>query len=372
MKILRTPDACFDRIKDYPFAPNYTAIRTADGSELRIHHLDEGPKTGSIVLCMHGQPAWSYLYRKMIPLLTSAGLRVIAPDLPGFGKSDKPAAREDYTYQSQVDWMNAWLSANDFKGLTLFGQDWGGAIGLRLVADQPDRFDRVVISNTGLPLPTELPDPVTQDVRAFLDSSRIPSLVEMGRALADMKGGNRAMQFAHWQKYCWGTEDLPTGLLMYIGTSHTSRLETGVQLALSRLGLGKIAKSPLRAAYDAPYPDPSFKMGPRAMPMRVPTLPTDPSMEAQWKAWAFFRSFEKPFLCAFSDGDPITRDGDSAFIDVVPGAKGQPHRIIKGGGHFIQEDAPEELSQTIVDFVRSASAEPFQPTQLPPAHETKP
>lgn len=353
MKVLRTPEERFTGLDGYPFEPHYTVVPTGDGGELRVHHVDEGPRDAPAVLCVHGQPAWSYLYRKMIPLLTQAGLRVIAPDLPGFGKSDKPASREDYTYQRQVDWMNAWLNANDFSGLTLFGQDWGGAIGLRAVADQPARFDRVVISNTGLPLPTELPEAIVREVRAFLADPRTPSLIEMGRALADMKGDNRAMKFAHWQKFCWGTEDLPVGVLMFMGTSDSSRLSNAISLGLNKLGLGKIATSPLVKAYDAPFPEPAYKMGPRAMPMRVPTMSSDPSMDAQRKAWDFFRTFNKPFLCAFSDGDPITRGGDAPFIEQVPGAKGQPHKTIPGGGHFIQEDAPEAVSQTIIDFVRT-------------------
>ena len=148
MRILRTPDTCFDGLKDYPFEPNYTQITTDDGSALRIHHLDEGARDGDLVLCLHGQPVWSYLYRKMVPYLTQSGLRVIAPDLPGYGKSDKPAAREDYSYERQVEWMGQWLEENDFNNITVFGQDWGGLIGLRLVANHPDRFARVVISNT--------------------------------------------------------------------------------------------------------------------------------------------------------------------------------------------------------------------------------
>mgnify|MGYP006248422829 FL=1 len=151
MKILRTPDDSFKNLKDYPFEPNYTIIKTEDGSDLRIHHIDEGPKDGPVLLAMHGQPVWSYLYSRMIPFLTEAGIRVIAPDLPGYGKSDKPALREDYSYQKQVDWMTDWLVANDFKNVTFFGQDWGGLIGLRLVANEPDRFDKVSMGNTGLP-----------------------------------------------------------------------------------------------------------------------------------------------------------------------------------------------------------------------------
>lgn len=357
MKILRTPDSCFADLKDYPFTPNYSTIKTADGSDLRIHHIDEGPAEGPVVLCLHGQPAWSYLYRKMIPILTGAGLRVIAPDLPGYGKSDKPAAREDYSYQNQVDWMNAWLIENDFRGLTFFGQDWGGMIGLRLVADQPERFDRVVISNTGLPLPTDQPESLVAEVKAFKANPHVPSLLEMARALAQMSGSNRPLKFAHWQKFCWGTEDLPIDVLMFMGTSRDSRLSNALSLGLRKLGMGKIVNSPVAKAYAAPYPDPSFKMGPRAMPSHVPTLSDDPSIVAQERAWEVLRSFEKPFLCAFSDSDPISRGGDASFIESVPGAKGQPHRTISDARHFVQEDAPEELSQTIIEFVLGNRAE---------------
>ena len=162
MQILRTPDERFVGLADYPFAPCYTTIKTHDGADLRIHHLDEGPLDGPIVLLMHGQPVWSYLYRHVIPHLTNAGMRVIAPDLVGYGKSDKPAALEDYSYQRQVEWMGDWLEANDFSDITFFGQDWGGLVGLRLVVNHPDRFARVVISNTGLPYNPDVPAEVVQ------------------------------------------------------------------------------------------------------------------------------------------------------------------------------------------------------------------
>ncbi len=357
MIILRTPDACFVGLEGFPFAPHYTTIRTADGSDLRIHHVDEGPRNAPIVLCMHGEPAWSYLYRKMIPLLTAAGLRVIAPDLPGFGKSDKPAEREDYTYQSQVDWMNAWLVANDFRGMTFFGQDWGGAIGLRMVADHPDRFDRVVVSNTGLLLPPEdASEEELRAVEALKASPRTPTLIEMGRALQGMSGGSKLVKFATWQKFAWETEDFPVGVLMYFGTSRGSRLSSAIAMGLRKIGMGKIARSPLVKAYEAPYPDARYKMGVRAMPSRVPLLPGDPSTEAQHKAWSVFERFEKPFLCAFSDDDPITATQATVFKERVPGAKGQPHTTISNGGHFVQENAPEELSKTIIDFIKATPA----------------
>lgn len=357
MKILRTPDKCFVDLEGFPFEPHYTKIYTSDGSELRIHHVDEGPLTGPIVLCMHGEPAWSYIYRKMIPLLTAAGLRVIAPDLPGFGKSDKPANLEDYSYQNQVDWMNAWLLANNLRGMTFFGQDWGGAIGLRMVADHPDRFDRVVVSNTGLFLsPEDIPEEEIRAVEALMASSRTPTLIEMGRALQGMTGGSKLLKFATWQKFAWETIDFPVGILMYFGTSHDSRLSNAINLGLHKLGLGKIARSPVVKAYEAPYPDVSYKMGARAMPRCVPLLPGDPSTDAQLKAWSVFEAFEKPFLCAFTDDDPITATQADEFKKRVPGAKAQPHTTISGGGHFVQENAPKELSKAIIEFIRSTSS----------------
>ena len=203
MKILRTPDSCFEGLTDYPFEPHYTTIKTHDGQDLRIHHIDEGPRDGAIVLCIHGQPVWSYLYRKMIPYLTAAGLRVICPDLVGYGKSDKPAAREDYTYERQVEWMGAWLEQNNFSGVTFFGQDWGGLIGLRLVAAHPERFDNVVIGNTGLPYNPDVPQAMVDEVEDYRANAPTPTLFGMSKALRslswDGKAPNPARIFAVWQ-----------------------------------------------------------------------------------------------------------------------------------------------------------------------------
>jgi len=352
MKILRTPDACFSDLADYPFAPHYTNITTQDGSELRIHHLDEGPKDGPIVLCMHGQPVWSYLYRKMVPYLVNAGMRVLAPDLPGYGKSDKPAQLEDYSYQHQVDWMGQWLVTNDFKGLTLFCQDWGGLIGLRLVVNHPDRFDRVVIANTGLPYNPDLPEEVVKEVEAFRAHAPTPSLLEMQTALSQMEG-SAANKFAYWQKFCWETPDLPVGFMMSMTMEKRSNLAKAMLLLLHKLGLDHWVQSKLAKAYAAPFPDPSYKMAVRAMPSQVPTLPTDPSLEAQRQAWEFFETFDKPFLCAFADNDPVTKGLDAQFLEKVPGTRGLPHTIIKGGGHFVQENSPQQVSQVIIDLIRS-------------------
>ena len=352
MKLLRTPDECFANLKDYPFEPNYTTIQTEDGSDLRIHHLDEGSKDGPLVLCMHGQPVWSYLYRKMIPLLVKEGMRVIVPDLPGYGKSDKPAAREDYSYQRQVDWMGQWLAQNDFSNITFFGQDWGGLIGLRLVVDQEVRFDRVVISNTGLPYSPDVDESTIAKVNEFRTNAKTPSLPEMQKALRDMQK-EPPIQFAYWQKFCWETEDLPIGFMMSMSMEKRSMPGMALRFVLQKMGLDSLMQSDLAKGYAAPFPDPSYKMGPRAMPSHVPTIPDD-SLEAQARAWDFFAKFEKPFVCAFADNDPVSAGAGDRFKAEVPGAQGREHPTIKGGGHFVQENAPQQVVNEIVSLIRSA------------------
>ncbi len=351
MKILRTPDARFENLADYPFAPRYTTIKAHDGQDLRIHHVDEGPADGPLVLCMHGQPVWSYLYRKMIPRLTAAGMRVVAPDLVGYGKSDKPGAREDYSYERQVEWFGAWLEQNAFSGITFFGQDWGGLIGLRLVVSHAHRFDRIVISNTGLPYNPDVADEVVREVEDFRANAATPSLVQMQRALAGM-GENPATRFAYWQKFCWETEDLPIGFMMSMMMESRSNLMRAIKFLLHSVGLRSPFPTPLARAYDAPFPDPGYKMGPRAMPSQVPTLPTSPSLEQQRQAWAFFEQWEKPFLCAFADNDPVTAGLQADFRERVPGAQGLQHITIQGGGHFVQERAPDQAAQAIIDLIR--------------------
>ena len=340
METLRTPDARFENLPGYPFQPVYTEVPDGEGGTLRIHHVDEGPRDGPVVLCMHGQPTWSYLYRLMIPLLNDAGLRVIAPDLVGYGRSDKPAALEDYSYQRQVDWMTAWMKANDLGSLTFFGQDWGGLIGLRMVAENPERFDRVVISNTGLPIPIGVPEEVSETVRRFREEAPPVTLPEVMAQVSKLPSGDgtpghMATHFAYWQKWCWETEDLPVGM------------------AVVGIIDGRTATPEEAAAYDAPFPDPSYKMGPRAMPSQVPTLSDDPSVEANVRAMEAFGKWEKPFLTAFTDNDPVSAGIGETFQKLVPGAQGQPHTSIHGGGHFVQEGRAAELSKIIADFVKA-------------------
>src|SRR6266516_3348661 len=293
MEILRTADERFGDLPGYGFEPHYVEV---DG--LRIHYVDEGPGDGEPVLMMHGEPSWSYLYRKMIPVITAAGYRAVAPDLVGFGRSDKPGRREDYTYQRHVDWMKGWLEAVDLRHITLVCQDWGGLIGLRLAASHQERFDRVVAANTGLP---------TGD-----------------RPLGEA--------FLRWQGYSQTTPNFHAGGIVKGG-------------CVSELSPEMVA------AYDAPFPDDRYKAGARQFPLLVPTSPDDPSAVPNRKAWEVLARWEKPFLTAFSDSDPIMRGGDCVFQKGIPGAKWEPHTTIVCGGHVLQEDKGEELAQVVVDFM---------------------
>ncbi len=298
MQILRTPDTRFADLKDYPFAPHYAEIGDTMGGTLRLHYLDEGPRDAAPVLLMHGEPTWSYLYRQMIPVLTAAGHRVVAPDLVGFGKSDKPAARTDYTYARHVAWMTDWLTRVDLQGITLVCQDWGGLIGLRLVAAMPDRFARVVTANTALPT------------------------------------GDRPMSaaFAAWRAFSQEVPDFRAGRIVHGGTTKKIGPED-------------------QAAYDAPFPDESFKAGARAFPMLVPDSPDDPEAPANRAAWEVLSRFDRPWLTAFGADDKIMAGVDRVFQTRIPGAAGQPHVTLPDAGHFLQEDVGPDLARIVADFI---------------------
>jgi haloalkane dehalogenase len=305
MQILRTPDEQFRDLADYPFEPHYVEVDAGDGSgdRLRVHYVDEpgaeGKATSETVLLMHGEPSWSYLYRHMIPVLTAAGHRCVAPDLIGFGRSDKPTPRAEYTYQRHVDWMrDALFDQLDLAGLTFVGQDWGGLIGLRLVAEHPERFSRAVAANTFLPT-----------------GDRDP-----GEA------------FKAWREYSQTTPDFHVGGIV----------KGGCRTELSEAVI---------AAYDAPFPDDSYKEGARQFPLLVPASPDDPAAEPNRKAWESLQAFDKPFLCAFSDKDPITAGADRVLKQQIPGATGQAHTTIEGGGHFLQEDRGVELATVVNTFI---------------------
>jgi haloalkane dehalogenase len=296
MDYLRTPDDRFADLPGYAFAPRYVELDAATG--LRMHYLDEGPRDGRIVLCLHGEPSWSFLYRTMIPELAGAGLRVVAPDLVGFGRSDKPTARDAYTYAGHVGWVAQLLAALDLRDVTLFCQDWGGLIGLRLVAEHTDRFARVVASNTFLPTGDQkMPD-----------------------------------AFFAWQTFSQTVPELAVG-----------RIVAG--------GCARPVAPEVVAGYDAPYPDERYKAGARQFPMLVPARPDDPAAPANRAAWDRLRAFDRPFLTAFGDSDPITRGADALLQAAIPGAKGQPHVTVARAGHFSQEDAGPELAAIVARFV---------------------
>jgi len=294
MEALRTPDERFKGLPGYPFAPQYAEV-----AGMRMHYLDEGPRDAEVVLMLHGEPSWSYLYRKMIPVVTAAGLRAVAPDLFGFGRSDKPVDQDDYTYQFHVGAIAALIEKLDLRRVTLVGQDWGGLIGLRVAAEHPERFSRIVAANTFLPTGDNPP----------------------GEA------------FLRWQEFSQKAPQLHIGNIVKGGC----RTDVPPEVV---------------AAYDAPFPDDRYKAGARKFPLLVPTRPDDPASAANREAWDVLRAWTKPFLCAFSDEDPITRGADRAFQASVPGTQGQPHTTIKGGGHFLQEDRGEELAGVIVDFIQ--------------------
>jgi haloalkane dehalogenase len=297
MDVLRTPDARFEGLPDWPYAPRYHEITDADGTRLRMHYVDEGPRDGALVLVMHGEPSWAYLYRHIIAGLVAKGHRVLAPDLIGFGRSDKPASRTDYTYERHVDWMSQWLTGLDLTGITLFCQDWGGLIGLRLVAAFPERFAGVVAGNTFLPVGAGM----TDGFKAWLDfSQRVP--------------------------------ELPVGFIVNGGSG---RNLTDAEVA----------------AYDAPFPDESYKEGARQFPALVPVTPEHASVAENKAAWEVLERFDKPFVTAFSDGDAVTRGMDVPLQERIPGAKGQPH-VTLSGGHFLQEDSPQGIVDVVDALIR--------------------
>jgi haloalkane dehalogenase len=304
VRLLRTPDDRFDNLPDFDYQPRYADIPDPLGGTIRVAYVESGPADGPPVLLLHGEPSWSFLYRKMLPVLAAAGLRAIAPDLVGFGRSDKPGNMIDHSYARHVEWMRALaFDALDLNGVTLFGQDWGGLIGLRLVAEHPERFAGVVASNTGLPTGDH---DMPKIWWAFHDAVEKAQILDVGRSVK--AGCKRGL-----------TDDV-------------------------------------RAAYDAPFPNEMYKAGPRAMPGLVPTRPDDPASEANRAAWSKLTELDIPFLCAFADSDPITAAMGPILQRSIKGAAGREHPTIANAGHFVQEDAGEELAAVIASFVRSGSA----------------
>ncbi|HWJ98221.1 MAG TPA: haloalkane dehalogenase [Acidimicrobiales bacterium] len=303
MDAVRTPDDRFSGLPGWGFEPRYVEIDDGEGGSLRVHYVDEGPGDAPPVLLLHGEPSWGYLYRHMIPVLSAAGHRCIVPDLIGFGRSDKPTRQDDHTYARHVEWMRqALFDRLDLTGITFFGQDWGGLIGLRLVAEHPERYARVAVGNTGL------------------------------------STGDRPLgeAFLAWQRFARTTEVFPVGAIVDGGC--TSALAPEVI-----------------AGYDAPFPDDAFLAGPRVLPSLVPTTPDDPASAANRAAWEALGRFDQPFLCTFSDADPITKGGERPFLKLVPGTAGQAHTTIEGGGHFLQEDRGPELAAVLIGFIASTA-----------------
>jgi haloalkane dehalogenase len=290
--VLRTPDERFEGLQSFDFEPHYHHVLG-----YRVHYLDEGPRDADPILLLHGEPTWCYLYRKMIPPLVAAGHRCIAPDLIGFGRSDKPVALETHTYALHVAVMTELVQSLDLTNCTFFGQDWGGLIGLRVVAENPDRFSRVVVSNTGLPT-----------------------------------GDKVSEAFQQWQ-------------------AMSKKMIEKQQFDVGRMMSAMIGDAEIEVAYDAPFPTIQYKAGPLIMPQLVPSSPQDPARDANLQAWQVFANWRKPFLTAFGDSDPITSGGDKIFQRSIPGAQGQPHTTIKDAGHFIQETHAEPLAQIINEFI---------------------
>lgn len=301
MRVLRTPEARFSELPDFDYPPGYAEVPDHEGGSLRMAYVEAGPEDGPVVLLLHGEPSWSFLYRHVMSALASAGLRAVAPDLVGFGRSDKPGRKSDHSYARHVDWVRSLaFDVLNLRKVTLVGQDWGGLIGLRLLAEHPERFAGAVASNTGLPTGDhDMPDVWWQFRRAVEKASSL----DVGRFV-----------------------------------------QSGCRTTLAE---------EVRAAYDAPFPDENYKAGPRAMPALVPTRPDDPATEANRAAWRTLRGSTHPFLVAFSDGDPITADMAPILRRSFPGAAGLDHPTVSGAGHFLQEDAGERLGEIVAGFALS-------------------
>lgn len=300
MEAYRTPDAAFDQLPDFGWEPGYAEVADPDGGTLRMAYIDAGPADGPVALLLHGEPSWSFLYRHVIRVLTERGIRCVAPDMIGFGRSDKPLQQGDYSYARLVEWTRELVFEHlDLCEVTMVGQDWGGLIGLRLLAEHPDRFARAVAANTGLPTGDFDMPPIWWQFREAVEKAEV---LDVGRLVAS--------------------------------------------------GCVRPMAEEVRAAYDAPFPEERAKAGARVLPHLVPTRPDDPATEANRAAWEVLSTSELPFLVAFSDSDPITGTMAPVLRKLIPGTRGLEHPTIGNAGHFLQEDAGEELGQVVADFIR--------------------
>jgi haloalkane dehalogenase len=336
VKYVRTPDSRFEDLQDYAFEPHYVSVPDHEGGKLRMHYLDEGPRDGEVILCLHGQPTWSFLYRHMVPIFGAAGYRVIAPDFVGFGRSDKPLERNDYTYANHVSWLASLVEQAELRDVTLVCQDWGGLIGLRYATQDPDRFARIVAANTGLPDANGVDDgdvnSVSERMRARYSS--LPVYEEPQAMALGMMSDPQGMGFLHWVKFC---ADAPI-----LRVSDVVRFSSGGNLGADD------AKG-----YDAPFPSNESMAGARQFPSLVPIIPDNPAIPANREAWKVLENWVKPFLTAFSDSDPVTAGAHVRFQESVPGAKNQDHVTIEGVGHFLQEQAPAALSEAVIEFIKN-------------------
>lgn len=328
MRFLRTPDEQFEQLGDFPFQPRYVDIDSGEGESLRMHYVDEGPSNAELVLCVHGQPVWSYSFRKMIPLLTTAGYRVIAPDLIGFGRSDKPASRSDYTFARHVAWMRQFIVSLDLTDITLLCQDWRGPITLRVLSEMPHRFARVVATNTGLGDAKGIPEDRAPVLRARLAATEV---LPIDQVTENLRSNNSdPLAFMYWIRHCDAFADFaPAEVMREWLLDCPDEVDRG---------------------YAAPFPDEAYLQGARQFPSLVPLLPDDPSIPDNRKTWELLRTFERPFLTAFSEFDG---QGEKRFQSEVPGARGQTHVRIENAQHYPQEDAPDALAHTVIQFMRA-------------------
>lgn len=293
--MLRTPEHCFADVPGYDHPARFVQVEAGDGSPpVRMAYVDAGRADAPVCLMLHGEPSWGFLYRQVVDAVVVAGYRAVVPDLVGFGRSDKPSDPQDYTYARHVGWVGSFLDSLALSDVTLLCQDWGGLIGLRIVGQQPGRFAAVVAANTFLPVGEPAP-------QAFLD----------------------------WQRFSQEAHPFPVGFVLQNATETTLRPE-------------------VVAAYEAPFPDESFTAGARRFPMLVPTTPDDPGAVDNREAWRGLAAFDRPFVTDFSDGDPVTRGGDRVLQQQIVGAAGQPHVVLTGGGHFLQEDVGPQLAEVVV------------------------
>jgi haloalkane dehalogenase len=346
MKVLRTPEARFKNLSGFPFEPHYIEVDDCEGGLIRMHFVDEGPSEGELIVCVHGQPSWSYSFRKMISPLTNAGYRVVVPDLVGFGRSDKPSKRSDYSVSRHVFWFTEFINKLLLQDITIVCHDWGGPISLRAIAENPQKFSRVIATNTGFPDSRGVPEETSALLRQLLAETPALSFVDMMKTALKNEDAKKPRTmteqtrdaamgfdphppFMYWIRHCDAYPNFDPGDIISHWLNHCSAEE--------------------KRAYSAPFPSEEFKQGAREFPSLIPLFPDDPALSENRAAWAELRKFEKPFLTAYSDSEPLAPA--IQFQQEIPGAKNQKHAVIEAAKHFLQDDAGEELARVIIDFI---------------------